>query len=105
MNNLSILSPQTFQRLGQLTQNGMSGIEGTAEPQETFKDLLIQSIDHVNNMQQDADVAVETLMTGGDINAAEVLTAVQKADMAFKMMQQIRNKLVEAYQEVKEIQI
>ena len=39
------------------------------------------------------------------INPAEVLTAVQKADMAFKMMQQIRNKLVEAYQEIKEIQI
>ena len=56
-------------------------------------------------MQHDADVAVETLMTGGEINPAEVLTAVQKADMAFKMMQQIRNKLVEAYQEIKEIQI
>ena len=44
-------------------------------------------------------------MTGGDVNAAEVLTAVQKADLSFRMMTQIRNKLVEAYQEVKEIRI
>ena len=102
MNNLSIISPPGMTRLNQLTQ---SGNLGGAEPQQTFKDLLVQSIDQVNNMQQDADVAVETLMTGGEINPAEVLTAVQKADMAFKMMQQIRNKLVEAYQEIKEIQI
>ena len=102
MNNLPIISPQGLTRLNQLTQLGNLG---AAEPQQTFKDLLVQSIDQVNNMQQDADVAVETLMTGGEINPAEVLTAVQKADMAFKMMQQIRNKLVEAYQEIKEIQI
>ena len=105
MNSIPIIGPQTFQRLGNLTQNGVSELEGGAQTQQTFKDLMVESIDHVNTMQQDADVAVETLMTGGEINAAEVLTAVQKADMAFKMMQQIRNKLVEAYQEVKEIQI
>ena len=98
MNNLSIISPPGMTRLNQFTQLGNLG---GAEPQQTFKDLLVQSIDQVNNMQQDADVAV----TGGEINPAEVLTAVQKADMAFKMMQQIRNKLVEAYQEIKEIQI
>ena len=102
MNNLSVIGPQTLTRLNQVTQLGKLG---GGEPQQTFKDLLVQSIDQVNNMQQDADVAVETLMTGGEINPAEVLTAVQKADMAFKMMQQIRNKLVEAYQEIKEIQI
>ena len=56
-------------------------------------------------MQLDADHAVEQLMTGGDVNAAEVLTAVQKADLAFRMMVQVRNKLVQAYQEIKEIRI
>jgi flagellar hook-basal body complex protein FliE len=50
-------------------------------------------------------VAIETLMTGGDINPAQVLTAIQKADMSFRMMQQIRNKLMDAYREIKEIRI
>jgi len=36
---------------------------------------------------------------------AEVLTSVQKADLSFRMMMQIRNKLVQAYQEIKEIRI
>jgi flagellar hook-basal body complex protein FliE len=70
-----------------------------------FKDFLLDSIREVNSMQQDADRAVETLMTGGDVNPAEVLTAVQKADTAFRMMLQMRNKLVQAYDEIKQIRV
>jgi len=44
-------------------------------------------------------------MTGGEIGMAEVLTAVQKADIAFKMMMQIRNKLVAAYQEIQNMRV
>lgn len=73
--------------------------------QSSFKDFLLEALDHVNSMQQEADLAVEQLMTGEDVNPAEVLTAVQKADLTFRMMMQVRNKLVQAYQEVKEIRI
>ena len=73
--------------------------------QPSFKDFMLEAIDHVNTMQNDADKAVETLFTGGDVSAAEVLTAVQKTDLTFRMMMQIRNKLVQAYQEIKEIRI
>ena len=70
-----------------------------------FKNMLLDSIKEVNSMQQEANRAVETLATGGDVNPAEVLTAVQKADMAFRMMMQVRNKLVQAYDEVKSIRV
>jgi len=70
-----------------------------------FKDLLVGSIAEVNMLQQNADKAVEKLMTGGEIGTAEVLTAVQKADIAFKMMMQMRNKLVAAYQEIQAIRV
>ena len=70
-----------------------------------FKNFLLDSIREVNTMQQDADLAVEQLATGGDVNPAEVLTAVQKADIAFRMMMQIRNKLVQAYNEVQNIRV
>jgi flagellar hook-basal body complex protein FliE len=66
---------------------------------------MLGAIDHVNAMQQDADAAVEQLLTGGDVNPAEVLTAVQKADLSFRMMLQVRNKLMQAFQEIKEIRI
>ena len=59
----------------------------------SFKDYLLDSIKQVNTMQQDADKAVETLFTGGDVNPAEVLTAVQKADLAFRMMMQIQEQI------------
>jgi flagellar hook-basal body complex protein FliE len=71
----------------------------------SFKDLLFDSIREVNTMQLDADRAVEQMFTGGEVNPAEVLTAVQKADLAFRLTMQMRNKLMEVYQEVRDIRI
>lgn len=71
----------------------------------SFKDMLFDSIKQVNSMQLDADKAVEQMFTGGDVNPAEVLTAVQKADLAFRLTMQMRNKLMEVYQEVRDIRI
>lgn len=71
----------------------------------SFKDVLLSSIEEVNSMQQAADRAVEQLATGGDASPAEVLTAVQKADIAFRLMMQIRNKIVQAYQEIQNIRV
>ena len=71
----------------------------------SFKGFLLDSIREVNSMQQDADQAVEKLVSGEDVNPAEVLTAVQKADIAFKLMMQIRNKMVQAYNDVQSIRV
>ena len=72
---------------------------------KSFKDMLMDSINEVNSMQQTADQAVEKIATGGDISTAEVLTAVQKADIAFRMMMQIRNKISAAYDEIKNVRV
>ncbi len=105
-------SPNLAQQMSQFRNQALSSLgandSGTAQggqSSDSFKNLLVESISHVNSMQQDANTAVETLMTGGKINSAEVLTAMQKADMSFRMMQQIRNKIVDAFQEIKEIRI
>jgi flagellar hook-basal body complex protein FliE len=90
-------------------QQGMLNLPSPFSPangsDQSFKDLLVDSITQLNQMQHDADKAVETLATGGDVDPAQVLTAVQKADIAFRMMMQIRNKLVSAYDEMKNIRI
>jgi flagellar hook-basal body complex protein FliE len=78
---------------------------GGQAPGPSFKDVLLDSIQQVNTMQLEADHAVETMFSGGDINPAEVLTAVQKADLAFRLTMQMRNKLMEVYQEIKDIRI
>ena len=76
-----------------------------APPASDFKDFLVRSIHEVNAMQQEADHAVERLVVGEDVTPAEVLTAVQKADVAFKLMLQIRNKILQAYQELQNIRV
>lgn len=79
--------------------------EKPGEAQPSFGKFLLEGIQQVNDMQQNADRAVESLFTGGDVNPAEVLSAVQKADMSFKLMMQVRNKMMQAYQEVRDIRI
>lgn len=81
------------------------GAPAQANSSPSFKEFMLQAIDQVNAMQLDADQSVEHLLTGGDVNPAEVLTAVQKADLSFRMMLQVRNKLVQAFQEIKELRI
>jgi flagellar hook-basal body complex protein FliE len=85
---------------------GIEGLAGGAAPSHaSFKEFMLSAIDQVNAMQQDADRSVEQLLTGGEVNPAEVLTAVQKADLSFRMMLQVRNKLLQAFQELKEIRV
>jgi flagellar hook-basal body complex protein FliE len=76
-----------------------------AEAGSSFKNVFLESIEQVNSMQKSADQAVNSLLTGGDINPAEVLTALQKADLTFRTMMQVRNKLLSAYQEIKDSRI
>ena len=84
---------------GQLDQSKHS--DGAGQ----FAKLMMNEVQNVNSMQMNANEGVHTLLTGGDVNEAEVLTAVQKADLAFRMLLQVRNKLIEAYREVQQIQI
>jgi len=78
---------------------------GAAQGGQPFKNILLEALNQVNTMQSQANEAVEQLVTGGDVNPAEVLTTLQKADISFRMMLQIRNKLVQAYQEINNIRI
>ncbi len=70
-----------------------------------FKDVLMNSIDEVNRLQQEAQTATEKLMTGETNNPAEVFSAVKKADIAFSLLMQIRNQLVDAYTEVRNMRL
>jgi len=83
------------------------GVEAkqTAPAGMSFKAILAESMDEVNRLQQDADTAITRLQTGRDVDLTEVLVAVEKADLAFKTLMQIRNKLVEAYKQVEQMRL
>ena len=92
-------------QLPQLSSGWLQTGANATGDNSTFKDMLVNAIKEVNTMQQDADKLVETWATGGDVNSAEVLTAVQKADLTFRMMMQVRNKMVQAFDELRNIRI
>src|SRR5260221_7871918 len=71
----------------------------------SFADALKNSIDEVSRLQQDASKAVEDLATGKTENVTGALTAMEKSDLAFKTLLAIRSKLMEAYDEIKNIPI
>ena len=71
----------------------------------SFKTLLTDALAQVNNLQQSADASAAKLASGKPVAIDEVMLTVQKADLALQLTTQIRNKLVEAYQEVSRMQI
>ena len=71
----------------------------------SFKDVLMENIEQVNKLQQDAEAAIEDLAAGRRDDLANVMIAKQKADLAFKMLLQVRNKLQDAYDEVKQLRV
>ena len=74
-------------------------------PAPEFKDVLMKHIDQVNRLQQDAETAIEDLVSGKRDDMDAVLMAKQKADVAFQMLLQVRNKMMDAYEEVKQIRV
>ena len=70
-----------------------------------FKDVLMKNIEQVNKLQQDAATAIEDLQSGKRDDVDQVMMAQKKADVAFKMLVQIRNQLVDAYEEVKQMRV
>lgn len=92
-----LVGPQT----GALRPGGIDKVE----PGQDFKSLLMKSINEVNRLQTEADEATVNLATGESDNVAEVFTAVKKAELAFQTLMQIRNKLMDAYDEVKQMRV
>ena len=71
----------------------------------SFADTLKQSIDEVAKLQQDASNAVENLAVGRSDDVTGVMMAMEKSDLAFKTLLAIRAKLMDAYEEIKSMQI
>jgi len=65
---------------------------------KNFDDVINDAMSKVSEVQNNVDKAVNELAKGGDITSA--ILAVEKADMSFQLMVEIRNKLVSTYEEI-----
>ncbi len=93
--------------LGNVAGGGVSPAGKTASAggagASSFADVLKNSIEEVARLQQDASAAVQDVATGKTEDVTGVMTAVEKADLAFKTLLAIRGKLMDAYEEIKNI--
>lgn len=72
---------------------------------ESFKSLLNDKLNEVNQMQVDSENATEDFINGKDIDIHQVMLSAQEAKMSIELAVQIRNKMVEAYQEINKMQL
>jgi len=79
---------------------GQPPVEG-----KDFKSILLDSLNEVNRLQGEADAGVQKLLTGETNNVAEVLAAANKAGIAFDLLMEVRNKLSDAYDEIKQMRV
>ncbi|WP_372651240.1 flagellar hook-basal body complex protein FliE [Halobacteriovorax sp.] len=79
-------------------------VEGPSGKQ-SFGEMLSSSIAQVNGLQQEANVAMQKLSSGEAKNLPEVMMSVEKADIAFRTMNQIRTKVIDAYKEIMRMQV
>ena len=75
------------------------------KPAKSFTELLADSLLKVNEMQTEANTAIKRLASGESKNIHETMLAVEKADIAFKTMNQIRGKIIDAYKEIMRMQV
>jgi len=91
----SELVPLSVPRAGQ-TKTGSAG---------GFSDALFKAVAEVNNLHQNADKAIANVQAGHTDSLHETIIALEKADVSFRTMLTVRNKLIEAYQEIMRMQV
>jgi len=88
--------------LPSFTENtGAKKVEGTT----SFADVLKDSISKVGELEKEADSEVQKLAKMETQDIHNTMIAVEKADLTFQMMMQIRNKIINAYEEIMRMQV
>lgn len=96
--------------IGSASNSGQIPSQGIQRPQDgsngaDFKKMLLGNLQEVNAVQQDATQATEDLLAGRRNDLEGVILATEKADTAFKMLQAMRNQVMQAMDEVKQMRV
>ena len=81
------------------------GAPASKKPETSFSEILKNSIEKVNALQKQADAASNELILGNNKDIVQTMIMVEKADVSFRLMMQVRNKIVQAYQEIMRMQV
>ena len=70
-----------------------------------FSDALIAAVNKVSDLHRDADKSIQNIQAGNKGNLHEAIIALEKADISFRTLMTVRNKIIEAYQEIMRMQV
>lgn len=90
------------------TLRDVTRVENSQDSQTSdvsFKQIVKKAISEVNNLQKEADELAVKLATGDVEDVHRAMIAMQKAKLALDLTIQVRNKVIEAYQEVMRMQV
>lgn len=95
------------------SQTGAIGMGEAFDAQQIGASTVVENagkffqelVNKVNDMQQQSNLATQQLVTGENRNLHEAMIAMEKASISFQFMSQVRNKALEAYQEVMRMQV
>jgi flagellar hook-basal body complex protein FliE len=77
---------------------------GTTPREWGFTETLRGAMDQAQELQGEADAKTSALLAGNGMDVHSAMIAVEKADLSFQLMMQVRNKIVAAYQEISRMQ-
>ena len=70
-----------------------------------FNNVLKSAMGEVGELQEKANQSIQQMVGEGKGDLQETMIALEKADVSFKLMMQIRNKVLDAYQEIMRMQV
>ncbi len=83
---------------------GASALSAADSSQPGFRDILHSAIDDIQQLEGQAETKVAGVIDGNGADVHSAMIAVEKADLSFQLMMQVRNKIVSAYQEISRMQ-
>lgn len=103
---MSLLIPSLGHLAGALATSVASGVTSTANGATgEFGSMLASAVQQVNQLQNDASLSIQKFLTGEGEQLHNVALATQRAEVAFDLGVQVRNKVVSAYQEIMKTQL
>jgi flagellar hook-basal body complex protein FliE len=85
---------------------GATGAAGSSAAQPaSFSTVLANAVNDVNSTMQAAETAKSQVLSGETNNVHQSMIAVQESNVAFSLMVEVRNKLVDSYQELMRMQV
>ena len=92
-------------KLPLMPSGGSKTASATNSPDKSFGKILMDALEDVNDLQQKASQASTDLATGKIEDISQVVIAAEKAAVALQLTIQVRNKMLESYQEMMRMQV